>query len=99
MDKIYKVRVVGIDPATGAEEEVLADDYAGFLLLADCGDGRMAEVIIHENIMGMATKLAQGKKTRDAVRLANVLMQMKSDAADSIESALLHAIAGGDNDE
>ena len=99
MGKIYKVRVVGVDPETGAEEQVLEDNYAGFLLLADCGDGRMAEVIVHENIMGIATKLAQGKKTRDAVRLAHVFMEMKQDAADNAESALLNAIMGGIDNE
>jgi len=94
MDKVYRVKVVGIDPETGAEEQVLADDYAGFLLLADFGGGRMAEVIINENIIGMATKLAQGKKTRDAVRLANVFIAMKQEAAEGIENALMRAIMG-----
>ena len=99
MGKIYKVNVVSVDPETNEEEQVLEDSYAGFLLLADCGDGRMAEVIVHDTILGIANKLAQGKKTRDAVRLARTLMEMGQDATECAENTLMRAIMGGFEDE
>lgn len=93
MEKVYRVRITSIDPATKEEEELLDDEYAGLTLCADCGDGRMAEVIMHDTIMELAMRLAQGKKTRDAVRLANVLMAIH-DEKNNAEDALLRAIMG-----
>jgi hypothetical protein len=94
MEKIYKMTVVAVDPETNEEEVVVDDTYTGFLLCANCGDGKMAEVVMHDNIMDMANRLAQGKHTRAAVRLANVLMAMKRDDAEDAENALLREIMG-----
>ena len=94
MDKIYKMRCVAVDPETNEEEVVLEDEYTGFTLCADCGGGKMAEVVMHDNIMSMATRLVQGKHTRNAVRLANVFLAMKRDDAENAENDLLRAIMG-----
>lgn len=92
MDKIYRVQIVKIDPETNEEEQVLDDTYTGLLLCGNCGDGKMAEVILHDTILDIATRLAQGSKTKIAVRLANVMMAMKQDLAESAEAKLLRAI-------
>lgn len=92
MAKLYKMTVVAVDQETKEEEVVLDDTYAGFTLCANCGDGRMAEVVMHDTVFDMATRLAQGKHTRAAVRLANVFMAMKRDDAEDAENELLRAI-------
>jgi len=92
MAKLYKMTVVAVDQETNEEEVVLEDTYTGFTLSAKCDDDRMAEVVMHDNIMDMATRLAQGKHTRAAVRLANVFMAMKRDDAENAENDLLRAI-------
>ena len=94
MDKVYRVQVTAINTESGEEEQVLDDKYAGFLLCADCGDGRMAEVIVHDTLFEMATRLAQGEKTKQAVRLANAMIGMKDDKIESAEARLLRAIMG-----
>lgn len=96
MDKIYKMRCVAVDPETNEEEVVLEDEYTGFTLCADCGGGKMAEVVMHDDIMSMATRLVHGKHTRAAVRLANVFLAMKQDDAEDAESELLRAILKGE---
>lgn len=92
MEKLYKMTVVEVDKETNEEKVVLEDTYKGFLLSAKCDDDRAAEVVMHDTVMGMATRLAQGKYTRNAVRLANVFMAMKRDDAENAEADLLRAI-------
>ena len=94
MEKLYKMTVVKVDQETNEEEVVLDDTYNGFTLSAICDDGRMAEVVMNDNIMGMASRFAQGKNTRAAVRLASVLLAMKRDDAENAENDLLRAIMG-----
>ncbi len=92
MDKIYRVNITEVDPETGTETEVLNDNYAGLTLSADCGDGRMAEVIMHDTIYDLSVRLAQGEKTSKAVRLANALMAIKQDKTNNFETTLMRAI-------
>lgn len=100
MDKVYKCVVTQIDPETNEEEVVLDDTYTGMTILADCVEkGRMAEVVLHDNIAGIATKMLSGGKTAVAVRLANCLMDMKDRENESKESALMRAIMGDICDE
>lgn len=97
MAKTYHVIAVEFDEETGEEREVLNDEYEGFALYGDCGE-RFAEVLIHENIMGLASKLAQGNKSRVAIKLAQVLMMAKESVMGDMEDDLLNAMLGG-NDE
>ena len=92
MEKIYKMHVVEVDPETNEENVVLDDEYTGFMLCANCGGGKMAEVVMHDNIAGMASRLIQGKHTRAAVRLASVYLAMKRDEKENAEAELLRAI-------
>ena len=95
MGKVYRVTVTEVDPDTKAEKEVHLDEmYTGLTIVAECEDGRMAEVLMHENLMGLACKLASGSKTATAVRLAAVLMDMKKTDAENAETALLRQIMG-----
>jgi hypothetical protein len=94
MDSIYKCVVTKVNPETNEETIVLDEEYTGLTLLADCSDKTMGEVIIHDNLMNIASKLANGSKTAVAVRLANLLMDIKEKETDSKESALMRAIMG-----
>ena len=94
MGKLYRVQVTEIDTDTKEENTTLDDCYTGFLLCAECEDGRMHEVVCHDTIYDMANRLAQGNHTSKAVRLANLMMEMKADKAKQVEEALLRAIMG-----
>ena len=95
MEKLYRVTVTEVDPDTKAEKEVHLDEmYTGLTIVAECDDGRMSEVLMHENLIGLACKLASGSKTKNAVRLAAVLMDMKKTDAENAENALMRAIMG-----
>jgi hypothetical protein len=97
MENIYRVVITEIDPETKAAKEVHVDElYKNVTLIADCADGeQMAEVVLNDSISGMATKIAQGKLTRKAVRLANVFLQMKRDDAENAENDMSRAIMEG----
>jgi hypothetical protein len=95
MARLFKMIVTEIDTETHEEKEVLSDTYTGFTLSAKCDDNKAAEVVMHDTVMDMATRLAQGKHTRSAVRLANVLMAMKRDDAENAETDLLRAFMEG----
>ena len=99
MDKIYHVLITAIDPETNEETVAVDDTYTGLTLVADCGDNRMAEVVLHDNLANMAAKLAAGDKTAKAVRLATLMMEMDNDKKESMENALLRAIMGGIDNE
>ena len=91
MAKLFKMIVTEIDTETHEEKEVLSDTYTGFTLSAMCDDNRAAEVVMNDNVMGMANRLAQGKHTRKAVCLAYMLIGMERDKAQNAETDLLRA--------
>ncbi len=95
MEKMYHVVITAIDAATKEETVEVDDMYTGLTLVADCNNEKMSEVVLHDNLLNMAAKLAAGEKTATAVRLAALMMDMmkKKDSADA-ESNLLRAIMG-----
>lgn len=94
-NKTYHVVVTAIDGDTGIETEEVNDTFNGFMLLADCMDGETgAEIIMNENIMNMAAHLYTGKKTKMAVRLANLMLKMEEDKHSEMEDMLLNMIGG-----
>ena len=99
MEKNYRVVITAIDAETKEETVEVDDVYTGLTLLADCGEGKMAEIVLHDNLANMAAKLAAGSKTSKAVRLATLMMEMANDKAESAETALLRAIMGGIDNE
>ena len=95
MSKIYRIVATEIDTDTNEEKEVLNDEYEGFTLYGDQGE-TFSEVMMHENIIGLASKLAQGKKSVIAMRLARVLEMAKDSDISDMEDDLLNMLRGGD---
>lgn len=93
MDKVYRVVITAID---GATETVEVDEkFTGLTLLGDCPeDGKMSEIILHDNIANMAAKLAAGSKTSKAVKLAGCMIDCAKEDADKAEKAILRPIMG-----
>lgn len=96
MAKVYRVVITAIDSETNTETVEVDDKYTGLTLVADCvGDeGRMAEIVLHDNLANMAAKLAAGSKTANAVRLAGLVMDMRKSKLENIENELLNMIMG-----
>ena len=101
MSKYYKMIVTEINEETGEEKEISNEEFNGFTVLADCHDNpdRMCEMMIHENIAGLAGKLAEGKKTKHAVKLAALILEMQKAESDrevsAMESFLSDIISNG----
>jgi hypothetical protein len=93
MKKLYHVVITEIDETK--DETVLVDDnYTGLTVVADTNEDRMTEIVLHDNLVNMAAKLAAGDKTSTAVRLAAVMLDLKKSDANNAETALLRAIMG-----
>ena len=93
MDKVYRVVITAID---GETETVEVDEkYTGLTLVADCvEEGKMSEIVLHDNLANMAAKLAAGSKTSKAVKLATLMDDFNKRDAVNAEKALLRAIMG-----
>ena len=94
MDKKYRVLITAIDPETNEETVELDELYTGLTMVADCEEGKMAEIVLHDTIANMAAKLSAGNKTAKAVRFANFVMEMRKEEAGNAETNLLRAIMG-----
>lgn len=96
MEKLYRVVITEIDPETKAEKEVHVDElYKNVTLIADCADrNTMAEVVLNDNLIGIAVKLAGGEKVSEATKLAAVMTKILDDRAGKAENSLLRAIMG-----
>ena len=73
MEKLYRVVITEIDPETKAETKTLVDDlYKNVTMFGDKADGEntMSEIVLHDSIMGIASKMANGDATREAIKLA-----------------------------
>ena len=96
MENIYHVVITEVDPETKAVTETHIDEYyKNVTLVADCANrDTMAEVILHDNLIGIASKLAGGDKIREATKFASTMMQILEDKAGKGESSLFRAIMG-----
>lgn len=94
MEKLYRVVITEIDPETKAEKEVHVDEiYQNVTLIADFADRKaMAEVVLNDNLIGIAAKLAGGEKVSEAMKLAAVMTKILDDRAGKAENSLLRAI-------
>ena len=99
MEKLYKVVITAIDTATKEETVEVEETFTGLTLVADCDDERMAEIVLHDNISNMAAKLAAGRNTRVAVKLAAIMAEEDRASKADIENALMRAIMGGIENE
>ncbi len=95
MEKLYHVVITEIDPDK-AEKEVCVDElYKNVTLIADCADREsMTEVVLNDNLIGIAAKLASGEKVKEAMQLATVLTKILGDRAGNAENSLLREIMG-----
>lgn len=96
MEKLYRVVITEIDPETKAEKEVHVDElYKNVTLIAECAyRNTMAEVVLNDNLIGIAAKLAGGEKVSEAMKLAAVMAKILDDRAGKAENSLLRAFMG-----
>ena len=96
MSKLYRVIITGRDVETGDVEEIHNDEHEGLMMMTSDTDGSMTEMIVHDTIANMAAKLAAGKKTRTAVKLAMLMMKIKDDDISDLEDMLSMSFGGED---
>ena len=96
MEKLFHVVITEIDPATKAEKEVHIDEvYKNVTLIADCAHRKkIAEVVLNDNLIGIAAKLASCEKVSEAMKLAAVMTKILDDRAGKTENSLLREIMG-----
>ena len=58
-------------------------------------DDRMCEIVLNDNLHGIATKLASGRKLKSAVRLAHMYMTLSEDKMADMEGLLSDMIMQG----
>lgn len=93
LNRLYRVQVMEIDPEDGTQKEIMDEQFTGFALTADCGDGKCCEAIVNDRIVDIAARIASGEKLCRAARLAGVMMKMKANLdVNEAEDALLRAI-------
>lgn len=96
MEKLFRMTITELDPETKEPQKTHIDEnYTSIAVVAKCEDGKAAEIIINDNILSIATKLASCKKLSSAVRLAKTLMDIKQGDAQNSEDALIRAIMEG----
>ncbi len=96
MKKLYRVVITEGDPESKAEMEVHVDEFfKNVTLIADCADRKaMAEIVLNDNLIGIAAKLAGGDKVSEAMKLATAMTQILDSRAGKAENSLLRAIMG-----
>ena len=79
-ESIYHVVITEVDAKTNALIETHLDtNYKNVSLIADSVDGNiMTEVILNDNLIGIATKLLQATKMKEAVLLASEMVKILS---------------------
>ena len=76
-ESIYHVVITEVDAKTNALIETHLDtNYKSVALVADSeDDGRMAELILNDSLIGIATKLLSSKTMKEAVLLSSVMLK------------------------
>lgn len=98
----YGISVTKFNPETGEHETLLDEDFEGFMLCGQYGEGRNAEIVGNVSMFDIASMLAQGKHSKPAVRLAQALIDINIKRDESIvnaEKSLLDTILRGVDDE
>jgi hypothetical protein len=92
LDKQYHIVI------TDGDEVVVDEVMKGLCLVGEAGN-RLCEVVLNENIVGIAAMLHSGSKTRHAVRFATFVENMtKEDMAEQatdMEDMLSNILEGG----
>lgn len=93
---MYRLRITEIHE-DGTEEIIHDEKTPGLFTIVESEDGdRFAEIVLHQNLVGMASKIAQSDHVRKAAELMHVLEgatnKMRGEGA---ENSLLSQILGG----
>ena len=101
MSEKYGISVTKFNPETGEHETLLDEDFEGFMLCGQYGEGRNTEIVGNVNLFDIASMLAQGKHSKPAVTLAQALMTIQKDRFTNVtfEDSLLKSILRGIDDE
>lgn len=76
--KVYKVRIVEENTETGDCKVIVNDEkFVGVALSADCGDGRLCEIIINDCIHDIANRIAQSQNLKRAAVVAAAYLHME----------------------
>jgi len=98
-ESMYHVVITEVDAKTNELIETHLDtNYKNVALVAGSVDGNsMAEVILNDNLIGIATKLSQGSKMKKAVLLASVLAKILNGktAEEDLFNAFMNDMMGG----
>ena len=87
-------RVILKNEETG--EELMNETYLKVLMLLETEDEmRCAEVVMNDNLIGMAEKIASSTKFRNAAKLAGVMEKIKDDMNPDAEDSPLSKLLGG----
>lgn len=94
-ESIYHVVITEVDAKTNELIETHLDtNYKNVALVADCVDNSsVAEVILHDSLIGIATKLSQAENMKDAVLLASAILKISS--GKTVEEQLFNAFMNG----
>ena len=94
---IYQVMINVIDPETNETTEVHNNEYSGLTMLGTLAEdeSRMGCTILHENLAGLAAKLASDNKTSMACRMACMMLDEREEKNGNAEAKLMSAILGG----
>ena len=95
--KKFRLSVIEIDEETGAERELINENentLAGLTIMGDCLEdkGRAMVCIFHDNIAGIAGKIAGESRLMLAAKLA---VMMNDYTSESSENRLIDSIIGG----
>lgn len=79
-ESIYHVVITEVDAKTNALIETHLDtNYKSVALVANSvDDEHMAELILNDSVIGIATKLLQAKKMKEAVLLSSAMLEFLS---------------------
>lgn len=94
--KTYHVVITSYDDETKETETHVDKDFNGLSILADNTDGEsFHEIVLHDNIMGLAQKIHQSKNFSKAAKLVSVLDGFRNRDSKDAEDALASMIFGG----
>ena len=96
MDKKYRF-IVNEILENGEEVERSNEIVRNINALAECYDdeNHMMELVMNDNLVGIAAKIAGSKKFRPASKLASVMLDMDTERMAELEDTLSGLIEGG----
>ena len=90
----YRVKIVKIDDETNETEEICDRLLKNVTMIGDTDKGGFSQLIMNDNCLGIAAKIACSKELGRSARLATFLLKMKDDV--DLESELIDLIKEGE---